>query len=211
MWLNSWLSKVCLGVTFLAWLVQPVALFAEDAHGHGADPTHANMTDAAEDPSEWRSEKAIATLIVFGCLLAGLMGVAWKPISEGLQKRERSIADNIAKAEQASVAATAKLQEYEAKLASANAEAAQLLSDARKDAEASAQRMIAAAQDEAARQRDRAVAEIESAKAVALGELAQRSTDVAMTLAGRVIGREVTAADHQSMIKEMLDRLPSKN
>lgn len=180
-------------------------------HGHAVDPTHANLSDTAEDPSEWRSEKAIATLIVFGCLLAGLGAVAWKPISEGLARREKSIADNIANAEKASKDAVVKLQEYEAKLAGAGAEAQQILADARKDAEASGQRLIAAAQEEAARQRERAVAEIESAKSVALRELAEKSTDVAVSLASRVVGREVRADDHQGLIQDMLAKLPSRN
>lgn len=185
---------------------------AETAHGQEAlDPTHLNGSDKLEDAAEWRAEKAIATLIVFGCLMAGLLTFAWKPIREGLEKREKTIADDLASAEKASQDAMAKLKEYEAKLASANAESQQILADARKDAETAGQRLITAAQEESARQRDRALAEIESAKSVALSELAQRSTDVAMSLAGRIIGREVKAADHNNMIQEMLSKLPSKN
>lgn len=183
-------------------------------HGHDTheiDPTHSNMTDSGEDPAEWRSEKAIATLIVFGLLLLGLTAVAWKPIAEGLEKRERSIAANIKNAEQASKNAAAKLVEYEAKLAAAAQEAQQIVADARKDAEAAGQRLLTSAQEEAARQRDRAVADIESAKRVALNELAQQSTEVAMTLAQRIVGREVKAGDHQGMIQDMLKQLPSKN
>jgi F-type H+-transporting ATPase subunit b len=183
-----------------------------DEHAeHEIDPTHSNMTDVGEDPAEWRSEKAIATLIVFGLLLLGLTAVAWKPIAEGLEKRERSIAANIKNAEQASKDAAAKLVEYEAKLASAAQEAQQIVADARKDAEAAGQRLLASAQEEAARQRDRAVADIESAKRVALNELAQQSTEVAMTLAQRIVGREVKAGDHQGMIQDMLKQLPSNN
>ena len=177
---------------------------------HEIDPTHSNMTDVGEDPAEWRSEKAIATLIVFGLLLLGLTAVAWKPIAEGLEKRERSIAANIRNAEQAAKDAAAKLVQYEAKLAAAAQEAQQIVADARKDAEAAGQRLLASAQ-EAARQRDRAVAEIESAKRVALNELAQQSTEVAMTLAQRIVGREVKAGDHQGMIQDMLKQLPSNN
>lgn len=213
------LTKQCLLAIGMSWLVLGMFLMPqaiargpyENSHEHGADPTHANMSDLAEDPSEWRSEKAIATLIVFGCLLGGLMLVAWKPIKEGLDKRERMIADNISNAEKASHEALSKLKEYEARLASANSEAQQILSEARKDAEAAGQRLISSAQEEAVRQRERAVAEIESAKSVALNELAQKSTDVAMSLAGRIIGREVKAADHQSMIQDMLAKLPNKN
>ena len=175
------------------------------------DPTHSNMTDVGEDPAEWRSEKAIATLIVFGLLLLGLTAVAWKPIAEGLEKRERSIAANIRNAEQASKDAAAKLVEYEAKLAAAAQEAQRIVAEARKDAEVAGQHLLTSAQEEAARQRDRAVADIESAKRVALNELAQQSTEVAMTLAQRIVGREVKASDHQGMIQDMLKQLPSNN
>ena len=178
---------------------------------HEIDPTHSNMTDVGEDPAEWRSEKAIATLIVFGLLLLGLTAVAWKPIAEGLEKRERSIAANIRNAEQASKDAAAKLVEYEAKLAAAAQEAQRIVAEARKDAEVAGQRLLTSAQEEAARQRDRAVADIESAKRVALNELAQQSTEVAMTLAQRIVGREVKASDHQAMIQDMLKQLPSNN
>lgn len=183
----------------------------DDGHGHEIDPTHANMSDVGEDPAEFRADKALATLVVFGALLALLTAFAWKPIAAGLEKRERTILTNIKNAEQASKDAAAKLVQYEAKLAAAAQEAQQIVADARKDAEAAGQRLLTAAQEEAARQRDRAVADIDSAKRVALNEIAERSTDIAMTLASRVVGREVKAGDHQSMIQDMLNQMPSKN
>lgn len=182
-----------------------------DAHAHEIDPTHANLSNVGEDPAEWRSEKAIATLIVFSLLLLTLSAVAWKPIAEGLEKREKSIANNISSAERAAREATAKLAEYEAKLAAAAQEAQKIMADARKDAESAGQRLLASAQEEATRQRDRAVADIESAKRLALNDLAQQSTEVAMALAQRIVGREVNAGDHQGMIQDMLNKLPSQN
>ena len=86
-----------------------------------------------------------------------------------------------------------------------------MIAEARKDAEAAGQKLVAAAQEEAARQRDRAIADIEAAKRIALSELATQSTDVAMSLAQRVVGREVRAEDHQGLIQEMLGKLPSNN
>jgi F-type H+-transporting ATPase subunit b len=186
-----------------------------EAPSHSAMPhddiTHANMSSQAYEVVDWRTDMAFFTAIVFLVLLAVLGGTAWGPISKALEKREQMIAQNIKQAEDAAKDAKSKLAEYDAKLASAASEAQQILADARKDAEATGQRMITSAQEEAARQRDRAMAEIESAKSVALGELASKSTDVAMTLAGRIIGREVKAGDHSSMIQEMLSKLPSKN
>ncbi|MFK7737596.1 MAG: F0F1 ATP synthase subunit B [Pirellulaceae bacterium] len=175
------------------------------------DPTHANMSDASYSVTEFRTDMAFFSGIVFLLLLAGLGATAWKPIMEGLQKREDSIAANIADAEKSSEAASAKLAEYESKLATANEEAATIVSDARKDAEAAGQKLVAAAQEDAVRIKDRATADIESAKRVALGELAEQSTEVAMSVAKSVVGREVNANDHQSLIQEMLSKLPSKN
>ncbi|MEZ6138268.1 MAG: F0F1 ATP synthase subunit B [Pirellulaceae bacterium] len=175
------------------------------------DPTHGNISPPTWELIEFRTDMAFFSAIVFLLLLAGLTAVAWKPIMEGLEKRERGIADNIARAEKAANDATAKLAEYEAKLAGANEESQRILAEARKDAEAAGQKMIAAAQEEAANQRDRAVADIDAAKRVALSELASQSTDVAMSLAQRVVGREVKAADHQGLIQEMLSKVPSKN
>ncbi|QDV26882.1 F0F1 ATP synthase subunit B [Aureliella helgolandensis] len=187
---------------------------ASAEHGgehHDTDPTHANVTDALYEVTDFRTDLAFFTAIVFLLLLAGLYSVAWKPIMQGLEKRERRIAGNIEQAEQAAQQATAKLAQYEAKLATAAEEAQQIVAEARKDAEAAGQKLIASAQEEAARQRDRAVADIESAKRVALSELAGQSADVAMSVAQRIVGREIKADDHQSLIQEMLSKLPSNN
>ncbi|MEM8734147.1 MAG: F0F1 ATP synthase subunit B [Planctomycetota bacterium] len=182
-----------------------------EEHHVDNDPTHANMTDATYEVIDFRTDMALFSGVVFLLLLAGLSLTAWKPIMEGLQKREETIASNIADAEQASEDAKAKLAEYEAKLATANDEAAQIVSEARKDAEAAGQKLVAAAQEDAAKIKERATSDIESAKRVALGELADQSTAVAMSVAQRVVGREVKADDHQGLIQEMLSKLPSKN
>lgn len=201
-----------------------VTAHADEAHGDGAhshaahepghignDPTHANASEPLYEVIDWRTDLAVFSALVFLALLVVLGATAWKPIMQGLEKRERGIADNISRAERAANEASAKLAEYESKLAAAAQESQRIVAEARKDAEAAGQKLIAAAQEEAARSRDRAVADIESAKRVALSELASQSTDVAMSLAQRVVGREVRAEDHQSLIQEMLAKLPSKN
>lgn len=175
------------------------------------DPTHANVSDQTYKVIDWRTDLALFTAVVFGLLLVVLGSAAWKPIAQGLERRERGIADNISRAEKAAAEATAKLAEYESKLAAAAEESQRIVTEARKDAEAAGQKLIAAAQEEAAQSRERALAEIETAKRVALNELAAQSTDVAMSLAQRVVGREVRSEDHQGMIQEMLDKLPSLN
>ena len=186
------------------------ATHGSDAHEFG-DPTHGNASDALYKAVDFREDMAIFTAIVFLLLLIGLYLAAWKPIMDGLEKRERTITGNIQAAERAAADAQARLSEYEAKLAAASEEATRMVANARKDAEAAGERIVASAQEEAARQRERTIADIDAAKRVALSELASKSTDVAMALAQRIVGREVKAADHQNLIQDMLAQLPSKN
>ncbi|MGN6133116.1 MAG: F0F1 ATP synthase subunit B [Aureliella sp.] len=191
------------------------ATAAAGEHGHAeheiGDPTHGDASDLLYEAVDFREDMAIFTAVVFLLLVVGLYLAAWKPIMEGLEKREHTIVGNIEAAERANAEAQLRLQEYEAKLAAAAEEATRMVAGARKDAEAAGERIIAAAQEEAARQRERTIADIDAAKRAALSELATKSTDVAMTLAQRIVGREVKAADHQNLIQDMLAQLPSQN
>lgn len=192
------------------------SLYASDEKGASGehaehDPTHGNATKMQSHPLEFRSDQALFTLIVFGLLLAVLYALAWKPLMQGLDLREKTIAAQIADAKQASDAAAAKLVEYEAKLKDAAIQAQDLVAQARKDAVAVGERIRAEAQAEAVRQRDRSLAEIESAKQSALSELTNKSTDMAFALARRVVGRELRQEDHQKLINEAMNRMPSQN
>lgn len=180
-------------------------------HEEHHDPSHGNATDMLSHPLEWRSDQALFTLIVFGLLVAVLYALAWKPLIQGLDLREKTIALQIAEAKQASETAATKLKEYEAKLNEAAVQAQELVAQARKDAEAVGERIKSEAQAEATRQRERSLAEIEAAKQSALSELTNKSTDMAFALARRVVGRELRQEDHQQLINDAMNRLPSQN
>ena len=189
-----------------------VAGHAAGGHGeHHQDPTVGGSGESLNNLLAWQTEKAIWTALVFLIMLGLLYAVAWKPIGTALEKRERTIANNISDAKNASDQALAKLKEYESRLATASGQANEILASARKDAEVAAERIVNEAQAEGARQRDRALAEIESAKQNALSDLTAKSTDMAFSLARRVVGREVNASDHQQLIQESLKHLPSRN
>lgn len=179
--------------------------------GHGPDPTSGHANPSLDSMIEFRSDKAIWSVVVFGLLFGGLYVLAWKPISQGLEMREHGIASQLSDAKRASEEAMAKLKEYDLKLQTAHAQAQDLLVQARKDAETAGQRVVAEAQAEATRQRDRALTDIESAKQAALSELSGKSTDIAFSLARRVVGRELKAEDHQQLIADALSKMPSRN
>jgi F-type H+-transporting ATPase subunit b len=107
--------------------------------------------------------------------------------------------------------AAAQLRQYEAKLAAATEESREILNQARKDAEAARERILAEAQAIAQRERQRAIDDIQTAKNAALQEMTQKSVDLAVSMAGRLVRRQLKAEDHSQLIREMLEQFPSRN
>jgi len=167
--------------------------------------------EEAVNPMVIPVDLALFSLIAFGILFLIMLKFGWKPIIEGLSKREQMIANQIERAEQSAKQSEALLAEYQSKIAAAAEEASQMIAEAKKDAEASKARIVAEAGAEAERQRQRAIADIQNAKDQALQELAIKSVDSAVSLAGNLIGKEVDANLHEKLIKESLDRFASQN
>jgi len=199
------------------------AAAAEKEHAdpeHAGEPGHGDPVDAGEhagahgatpSPISVDPDLALVTLAVFVVLLAVLWKFAWGPIAEALERREKSVADQIAAAERSHQAAQQLLAEHQAKLAGATGEIKQLLDQARRDAESMKQQVLTEAQVAASAERDRAVREIDVAKSAALHELAQRSVDTAVSLAGRIVGRQLSSQDHAELIRDALTQFPSQN
>ena len=193
----------------------PAAPEAHPEGDHGAhDPTNlaeGNPSPALPSPADMRFDLAIYTFVVFLILLAILYKFAWGPIARGLDQREETIARQIEEARLASEKAAHQLQEYEARLAAATEEARQIVGQSRKDAEVAKDKIMAEARELAQKERERAVADITSAKNQALAEIAQKSVSTAVTLAGNIIRREVKPQDHEQLIGEALGQFTKLN
>jgi F-type H+-transporting ATPase subunit b len=162
----------------------------DQGHGDPHDLSHGDAGPGLYQPQEWRFDLSIFTFVVFGLLVAILAKFAWGPIAAGLEKREQTIAKQIADAEHASAMAAKQLQEYERKLAAATEEARAIVTQARTDALSAKDKIVAEAQAAAAKERDRAVADITTAKNQALSEIAEKSVGTAISLASDIIRRE---------------------
>jgi F-type H+-transporting ATPase subunit b len=143
-------------------------------------------------------------------LLAILWKFAWGPIVQGLEKREQTIADHIAAAQKSNEDARRLLADYEAKLAGAADEVRGLLEEARRDAEHTKQEILAEAKAGADTERQRALREIEVATDAALKSLAERSADLAIELAGKVVATKLSPGDHARLVQEAMARFPEK-
>ncbi|MGE0605580.1 MAG: F0F1 ATP synthase subunit B [Pirellulales bacterium] len=189
---------------------------AVDAHGHGDDHADGHghgvgHDGASSDPSELKSDLAIFTFIIFVLLFAILYKFAWGPISTALDAREKGIKDNIEAAQRANDEGKVLLAQYEKKLADAQGEVKAIIEEARRDAEHTQQEILAKARADAQAERDRSLREIETATDQALKELAEKSTNLAVDLAGKIVQAQVKKSDHDRLIGDAVANFSSKN
>ena len=154
--------------------------------------------------------QAIASLVIFVLLLLVLGKWAWKPIITQLQRREQRIAETIKSAEDRQAAADALLDEYRKKLAAADAEAADVLAAARKDAAAAREQILAAARAEAQRIAEQSNTEIEQARSVAIRDLYEQAAVLATDVAGKIIRRQLKPDDQKQMLQDALAEIRQK-
>jgi F-type H+-transporting ATPase subunit b len=83
-----------------------------------------------------------------------------------------------------------------------------LLEEARRDAEHTKQSILAEAKAGAEAERARALHDIESATDAALKTLAERSAELAIDLAGKILQTKLTPDDHQRLIQEAMAKFP---
>jgi F-type H+-transporting ATPase subunit b len=178
---------------------------AAHAAGHGSGAhAHIGAEGVSDDPAEFKTDLAIFTFLVFMLLLALLYKFAWGPVTEGLERREASIHDNIANAEAARIKAEKMLAEHAARLDKVQDEVREIVAEARRDAEHTKNEIIAAAQKEAEASRVRAVQDIERARDQALDDLFAHMARSVREATEQVIGRALTGADNDRLIEEAL-------
>ncbi len=181
------------------------------AAGH-ATAEHAVEAHAATPPLlQFDLGSAVVNIAIFLGVFAILSKFVWPVILGGLKAREDKMNSDLENAERINREARSLLGEYQTKLDEASGQVQAMLAEARRDAETSAAKIVADAKADAERTRDRAIADIETAKKVALSELAGQTSEMAMNVAKSVVGRELRAEDHADLIRQSLDRLPSNN
>jgi F-type H+-transporting ATPase subunit b len=180
-------------------------------HAEAATPEHAATEQTTPNPLVIGPDLAVVTVVVFLLLLAVLSKFAWKPIVEALDRRERSIAENITAAAAQNEAAKELLSQHEAKLRSASDEIREMLDEARRNAEAAKAGIIAEAKTAAQAEQQRAVRGVQHATDAALRQLAEKSADLAVDLAGKIVTEKLTASDRARLVRDAVAQLPSSN
>jgi F-type H+-transporting ATPase subunit b len=152
---------------------------------------------------------AIWTVIVFGILLVLLAKYAWKPMLKALHEREHNLEHVLHEAERARSEAERLLAENQKNLAAAADQVRAMLEAAKRDAEASAAAIAQKAQAEAEANLQRAKREIENERDRALAEIFDKTADLAVAVAGKVLSRTLTPDDQRRLLESAMAELPA--
>jgi F-type H+-transporting ATPase subunit b len=137
-------------------------------------------------------DELIIGTLAFGIVFFALAKFAFPAISKTLDDRADAIEGGLARAENSQAEAAAMLEEYRAQLADARGEAANI----RAEAQAEKTVMIESARGEAAAAAasvtERAQAQIEAERSQAMASLRRDVSELALTLASKVVGESLT-------------------
>jgi F-type H+-transporting ATPase subunit b len=131
----------------------------------------------------------------------------WPKIGGALDDRANKIREEIEAAEMARSQAKDALEQYQQSLSQARAEAQKEIDKARAQAQVIAADLRANADRELSAMREKALRDIDSAKRSAVAEVYEQSTQLATTMAGKILQRNVTTQDTQRLLDESLAQL----
>ncbi len=143
-------------------------------------------------------------VISFGILLFILAKYAFPPIVETLDARERKIRDTIEAAERRSAEAEKRMAEYEAKMKASQKEAEEMIAQAKARAQQMKEENERQLSADAERIKSAAAREIEQERRKALEDVRRYAGDLALQVAGKVLERSLTDADHKRLADEAL-------
>ena len=152
-------------------------------------------------------------LIVGALAFAVLFVFMWKwvlpRVNALLEERRQQIQGQLESAEQTRQQAERELADYRAQLANAREEANRIIEEARATADQMRRDMERRADEEAGNIVARAQDEINAERDRVFNELRVQVADIAVGLAGRVVGAELDTKAHQRLIDEYIEQVAS--
>ena len=124
-----------------------------------------------------------------------------------MDKRRETADKQIADAEAAKSEAAAIKQTYEENMRQAKTKADDMILSAQKTAAQRSEEIISQAQKQAAQIKTKAASDIEMEKKKAINEAKNEISELAMAIAGKVVGRELNDADQDGMIDRFIEEL----
>ncbi len=146
-------------------------------------------------------------LIVFSILLLAVKHYAWGPVKDMMEKRRQKVIDDLDQAASDRKKAETLANEREAALKNSRQEATQILSVAKSNAQKTGKQIVSEAKAEASAIREKAKADAAQAKTDALNEAREEVADLSVTIAEKVIAKNLSAADQKDLVDQFIKGL----
>ena len=150
---------------------------------------------------------ALFTLLNFLAVLLVGKKFLWGPVMKMIQDRQKEIDDMYSDADNARVSAKAMEDEYKQKLSAAMETGERIVKDATARGQAKEEEILRQANAEASRMLSKAEADIAMEKKKAINDAKDEISGMAMAIAEKVVGRELTAADQSQRIDAFINEL----
>jgi F-type H+-transporting ATPase subunit b len=151
----------------------------------------------------------IWTIITFLLLFFVLAKYAWKPLIKMLDDREGMIRSSLDDAEKAKLELERLNKESEAITAKARSEAQAILAESKTVAEKVKEDTIAKAKEQAIKISDDAQKQIQVEKDKAITDIKQEVVNLTLSVAEKLINKNLNDADNKSLIEESLKKVKS--
>lgn len=160
-----------------------------------------------KNPLNPSPQMTLWTWVTFGIVLAILYKVAWKPILAGLDVRESTIKKSLEDAEKAKEELATVQEKTKQMLHDAEVEAKNIVSKARETAQTLGKEIEEKAKSEAQTVRDNALKDIESAKVEAMQTLRAESSELAISLAGKLLGENLDNEKNRALTEKLISKI----
>jgi F-type H+-transporting ATPase subunit b len=149
----------------------------------------------------------IWTLIAFAVTFFVLRKYAFGPIQKIIDERRDRIEKAIEEADNARTEARQLLEQHRALIGQAKSESAEILSEARKVADAQMARVREEAEAERQRRLEETRKQIDAETARAIDQIRREVADLTIEATQRVVGKVLDAEDQRRLIDEAIDGL----
>jgi F-type H+-transporting ATPase subunit b len=146
-------------------------------------------------------------LVVFIVLVILVGHFAWGPVTKMMASRQDKITSDLDYADQSRDEADKLLAQRKDELKSTQSEAASIITNAKTNGENQSKKIVADAHAEAADLKSKAESDIAQAKQDALNDARDQVADLSVAIASKIIGKELSASDQQSLIDDYIKGL----
>ena len=152
----------------------------------------------------WHIVISLCNLLILFLMLKKFL---YQPVKKVLADRQAAIDSRYDEADKAKSEALQSKAEWEERMAAADEEAAGIVSSAVESANRQSSAILGQTKEKADRMMNRASAEADSERRKAEDDIKDRIADVSAASAGKLLEREISAADHSDLIDSFISEI----